>query len=124
MEVLHGLARADGWGTGTEVTNSRLRAGRLHAPDDDIEFIFLRVTNFFFQSVWMQPGTNVSTPKGTRAVRRGDIIQGQHAHTKPHINVGVHSRLATSSWLYNTGPTRVAHSRYSTTISEDASGTC
>ena len=75
---------------GTKVTNSRLRAGRRHAPDDDIEFNFLRVTNFFFQSVWMhwQQGTNVSTPKGTRAVLRGDIIRGQHAHTKQHIQRG------------------------------------
>ena len=43
--------KTESWGTGTEVTNSRLRAGRRHAPDDDIEFILLQVTNLFFQSV-------------------------------------------------------------------------
>ncbi len=70
------------------MTNSRLRAGRRHAPDDDIEFILLLVTKFFFQSVWMQLGTNVSTPKGTKVVQREDIIQGKHAHTKQHIQRG------------------------------------
>ncbi len=35
-----------------------------------------------FQSVWMQQDTNVSVPKGFQGV---DIIQGEHAHTKPHI---------------------------------------
>ena len=38
-------------------------------------------------------------------------------------NVGVHSRMAASSWLYD-GPTRATHLRYSTTISDDAWGTC
>ncbi len=34
------ITQGESWGTGTEVTNSRLRAGRRHAPDDDIEFNF------------------------------------------------------------------------------------
>ena len=51
-------------------------------------FFALLITKFFFQSVWMQQGTNVSIQEGTRAVRRGDNIQGQHAHTKPHIQRG------------------------------------
>jgi hypothetical protein len=35
------------WRTGTKVTNSRLRARRLHAHDYDMEFIFLPGTIFF-----------------------------------------------------------------------------
>jgi len=44
-------------------------------------FFALQVTKFVFQSVWMQPGTNVYTPKGWN-------IQGQHEHTKQHIQRG------------------------------------
>ncbi len=51
-------------------------------PDDYIEFICF-ASHQFFQSVWMQPDTDVSTPKGV------DIIQGQHAHTKQHIQHGL-----------------------------------
>jgi hypothetical protein len=78
-------AKAGARGTGTEVTNSQLRARRRHAPDDDIGFIFLRVTYFFFQSVWMQPGTNViyfegdqSGPKGRYHPRPTRAYQTAH----------------------------------------------
>jgi hypothetical protein len=92
------ITQGESWGTGTEVTNSRLRAGRRHAPDDDIEFILLRVTNFFFpvcDSVWMQPVTNVIYSEGEISSKANTRI--------PNLtyNVGVHSRLATSSWLYD-----------------------
>ncbi len=50
-------------------------------PTTTLSSFFLQVTNFFFQSVWMPPGTNVYTQKEWN-------IQGQHAHTKQHIQRG------------------------------------
>ncbi len=86
-------------------------------------FFALRITKFVFQSVWMQPGTNVSTPKGTEGFRRGWISSKANPRQTAH-----------TTWAYiqawqraagcTMGPTRVAHLRYSTTITDDAWGTC
>ncbi len=92
------------------MTNSRLHARRRHAPDDDIEFYFLQVTEFF-QSVWMQLGTDVSTLKGLIYSKSNKRIPTTH-----------------TTWVYNRArllaagcmmvPILVVHSRYSTSISE------
>ena len=78
------------------MTNSRPRVRRRHAPDDDSEFYLLRVTNLF-QSVWMQQGTDLLTPK-VWMLSKASNLHGYHTY-----NMGVHSCSATSSWLYN-GP--------------------
>jgi hypothetical protein len=75
------------------VTSSRLRVRRPHAPGDYIEFYFLPVTNFC-QSVWMQQGTDLFTPKG------GMLSKANKLHDYHTYKMGVHSCLATSSWLY------------------------
>jgi hypothetical protein len=89
-----------------EVTNSRPRAKRRHAPDDDIDFYFLlRVTNYFFslcgcsrvQIFPLWRGGNHSTPEG-QMVSKGNKLHDYHTY-----NIGVHSCSATSGWLYD-GP--------------------
>ncbi len=77
------------------MTNSRLRARRRPAPDDDIAFIFLLITYSLIQSVWMQQGTDVSTQKGWILSKANTRIPNST------YNMGVHSCLATSSWLYD-----------------------
>ncbi len=52
------------------------------APGDDIEFSFYCESLIFAQSVWMQLGTDLLTPKGV------DVIQGQQAAWPPHIQHG------------------------------------
>jgi hypothetical protein len=53
--------------------------------------------HYFFQSVWMQQGTDLFTPKGLK-LSKADKLHCHHAY-----NMGVHSCVVTSVWLYD-GP--------------------
>ncbi len=52
------------------MTNSRPRARRRRIPDDDnIETYFFCKSLIFFQSVWMQPGTDQSSSEGVNSIQ-------------------------------------------------------
>ncbi len=97
------------------MTNSRLRAKRQHAPNDEIEFIFLRVTNL--SSLCGCSRVQMSL------LRRGGLWTLSKANTVTRIpnstyKIGLHSSLATSSWLYDGTHTGCTFA-YSTTISNE-----
>ena len=93
------------------------------APGDDtpltttLRSFFLRVTNFF-QSVWMQQGTDVSTPKGWISSKANTRIPNRT------YNMGVHSGSATSSWLYYGTPTGCTFSLQYYHLRRGCVGTC
>ncbi len=89
------------------MTNSRQRARRRHALTPTLSPIHL-----FFHSVWMQPGTNLSTPKGYILSKANKL----HATTTETPWVCIRARGREYGCTMD--PIRVVHLCSSITISE------